>query len=162
MRCATPATEDLGRYTVLPNGCWRWDGTVYRNGYGKCRMAAKRAYGTQLAHRASYLAAGKVIPPGLDLDHTCHDPRTCRGGDTCPHRRCVNPDHGEPVTRSVNLRRGRGRWGGWIEGTCQRGHDLTDPANVRIDERGSRRCVPCRRIRYQAAGARYRAKQRAG
>jgi hypothetical protein len=44
-------------------------------------------------------------------------------------------------------------------------HDLTDPANVRIDKKnGHRICVPCReawKVRNRASGARYRMRKRA-
>lgn len=127
--------DDLNRYTVNPGGCCIWDGPVYPNGYGK---TSREFHGTRLAHRAVYLASGREIPDGLDLDHLCRN------------RRCVNPEHLEPVNRSVNLQRGHN-----ARDTCKRGHDLTDPANVKP---GTRECIPCWRIRYRAAGARYRAK----
>jgi hypothetical protein len=134
--------DDLSRYTIDPSGCWLWDGPLYPNGYGK---TARPIHGTQLAHRAIYLASGQEIPDGLDLDHVYE-----RG---CRYRHCVNPHHLEPVTRAINLQRGlRARK------KCGRGHDLTDPANRKP---GTNECVPCWRIRYKAAGARYRARQRA-
>jgi hypothetical protein len=129
--------DDLSRYEVSSSGCWLWTGFFYTNGYGR---TARKLYGTQLAHRVFYLASGREIPDGLDLDHLCRV------------RRCVNPDHLEPVNRSVNLQRGHA-----ARDTCKRGHDLTNPANVKP---GTRQCISCWRIRYQAAGARYRAKQR--
>lgn len=130
--------DDLNRYTVDPSGCWLWDGPLYSNGYGKL---ARPLHGTRLAHRAFYLASGRESPDGMDLDHLCRV------------RQCVNPDHLEPVSRSVNLRRGlRARK------TCRRGHDLTDPANLKP---GTNECILCWRIRYKAAGARYRARRRA-
>lgn len=133
--------DDLSHYTIDPSGCWLWDGATYPNGYGK---TARWHNGTQLAHRVIYLASGREIPAGLDLDHVYE-----RG---CRHRHCVNPDHLEPVTRAVNLERGHKS-----RTTCGKGHDLTDPANVRT---GTSQCIPCWRDRYRAAGARYRARQR--
>ena len=132
--------DDLSRYVVDTLGCWLWAGPAYPNGYGK---TAQVHDGTQLAHRVIYLASGRTIPDGLDLDHLCRV------------RLCVNPDHLEPVDRSTNLRRG-----GLARTVCRRGHDLTDPANTRIDGKGVRFCVPCWRLRYQAAGQRYRASRR--
>lgn len=130
--------DDLNRYTISPSGCWLWDGPLYTNGYGK---TAREIHGTKLAHRVIYLASGREIPGGLELDHLCRV------------RQCVNPDHLEPVNRSVNIQRGLK-----ARDTCKRGHDLTDPANVKP---GTQSCIPCWRIRYQAGGARYRAKARA-
>jgi hypothetical protein len=31
----------------------------------------------------------------------------------------------------------------WVEGRCGRNHDITNPANVRVDEQGRRRCRQC-------------------
>ena len=50
-----------------------------------------------------------AIPHGYDIDHVCHNAAAvagrCAGGDSCIHRRCVNPDHLEPVTRRENTLR---------------------------------------------------------
>ena len=143
---APPArVDDLSRYTVDPSGCWLWDGAIHRDsGYGK---TAQQHYGTRMAHRVIWLASGREIPDGLDLDHVYK-----RG---CRHRHCVNPDHLEPVTRAVNLRRGLD-----ARVVCKRGHDLTDPANIHINPNGTRLCAPCWRIRYKAAGKHYRDRKR--
>lgn len=47
------------------------------------------------AHRVVYESLVGPIPAGLELDHTCRV------------RRCVNPDHLEPVTHAENQRRSR-------------------------------------------------------
>lgn len=47
-----------------------------------------------LAHRRSYEQSIGEIPPGLEIDHLCRN------------RKCVNPQHMEPVTRATNTRRG--------------------------------------------------------
>ena len=136
--------DDLARFEIdAETGCHLWTGPCYRNGYGK---TARKMFGTRLAQRVFWLAAGREIPPGWDLDHV-HE----RG---CRYRHCVNLAHLEPVTRAVNLHRGR-----QAKTLCQAGlHDLADPANVRP---GTFQCIPCWRIRYRKAGARYRARQRA-
>ena len=93
-------------------GCWLWLGEMEgETGYGKgCGSISQ----TRLAHRVVYERwTGKPIQRNLDLDHLCRV------------RRCVNPAHLEPVTRSENLRRGmtgkhfRGRT------TCSKGHPLS-------------------------------------
>lgn len=71
-------------------GCWLWVGTISDGGYGTFRGLGKQ----QKAHRATYELLVGPVPAGLDLDHLCRV------------RRCVNPSHLEPVTRSENLRRG--------------------------------------------------------
>jgi hypothetical protein len=62
------------------------------------------------AHRWAYEDAYGPIPYGLTIDHTCHtnDP-DCPGGDTCPHRSCVNARHLEAVDDEENRRRARTR-----------------------------------------------------
>lgn len=138
---APTLVDDLSRYETSDTGCWLWTGPLYSNGYGK---TARPLRGTRIAHRAFYLATGREIPAGLDLDHLCRV------------RQCVNPAHLEPVSRSTNLLRGAGARG---RAYCKRGHDLADPANTRVDPNGVRICVPCWRARYKAAGKRYRQKR---
>jgi hypothetical protein len=89
---------------IQPNGCWLWNMFVNDNGYGETRVAGV----LKKAHRFSYELHRGEIPPRMDLDHTCHNPSACEGGKSCIHRRCVNPDHLEPVTRKVNISRGCG------------------------------------------------------
>ena len=59
-----------------------------------------------LAHVVAYEFTVGPVPDGLDLDHMCHnaDP-TCPGGRACLHRRCCNPGHLLPSTRSENMTR---------------------------------------------------------
>lgn len=83
-----------------PDECWEWTGARVANGYGQVRVDRV----LQLAHRVSWWMVHGRWP--TTLDHTCHNiDLTCRGGVTCPHRRCVNPAHLEEVTQSENLRR---------------------------------------------------------
>ncbi len=92
-----------------PGECWPWTGVCQRGGYGQFGKTGER-----LAHRIAYQYTVELIPEGLVLDHLCHtrDPQ-CADNDQCPHRRCCNPDHLEPVTRRENIARGRGgdSWG---------------------------------------------------
>ncbi len=78
------------RVEIDDAGCWLWVGKVNRGGYGVTSVAGK----TRSAHRVSYEWHVGPIPIGLDLDHLCRV------------RRCVNPDHLEPVTRRENINRG--------------------------------------------------------
>ena len=57
----------------------------------------------------------------------------------CKQLRCVNVAHLEAVTLEENSRRRHG----WIDGTCGKGHDITDPANVMDMGKHRRRCRPC-------------------
>lgn len=84
-----------------PDECWPWTGTITAQGYGQIWDDGRSA----AAHVVAYRIAGKPAPDGLQLDHTCHDPAVCTPGNSCPHRRCCNPSHLEPVTALVNTRR---------------------------------------------------------
>lgn len=137
---ASPRLPIFTRYTVTPAGCWEWVGGLFPNGYGKL---SRKAHDTPLAHRAFYIEHVGPVPDGLDLDHLCRN------------RRCVNPAHLEPVTRSVNIQRGVDAR---ATGYCKRGHDQSLPDARVTDGRGSSRCRECWRISYQAAYKRYRAK----
>lgn len=151
--------------TVIASGCWRWDGCMHLNGYGQAWDGDRRV----LAHRFSYeLFVGK-IPDGLELDHTCHDPDLCEGGDNCPHRRCVNPEHLKPGTHKDNMnpKRSRGARNSVTHMThasrigaamrraathCQRGHEW-NPENTG-NNNGKRFCIKCYKMKsseyYQA------------
>ena len=69
--------------------CWIWQHAKNHAGYGVTTVSGT----STLAHRASYQMYVGSIPLGLQLDHLCRV------------RACVNPDHLEPVTGTVNVRR---------------------------------------------------------
>jgi hypothetical protein len=71
--------------------CWVWTGAMQKGGgYGLFWTAA----GLRRAHKYSYVEARGPVPTGLELDHLCRN------------RACVNPDHLEAVSHSVNTLRG--------------------------------------------------------
>lgn len=119
-------------------GCWEWLAHVDYRGYGRISPSCG---GELRAHRLVYELLVGPIPVGLDLDHICHSTdNTCRGG-VCHHRRCVNPAHLEPVTRSENGRRqASARWT-----HCIHGHELTPENTYRSPSGKQRRCRTCRR-----------------
>lgn len=89
-----------------PAECWPWSATVSTNGYGQIRVAGRNLR----PHRVLYEILNGPIEPGLDIDHLCHNAdASCPGGWSCFHRRCCNPAHLEPVTRSENMLRGLNR-----------------------------------------------------
>lgn len=115
--------------------CWPWLGTMEPEGYGVFAVTPRMQ---RKAHRLSYEKEVGPIPEGLTIDHTCHDPLVCPGGPTCPHRRCVNPRHLEPVTRGENARRGN------VTAQCSRGHPWTEES-TRLRPDGRRSCRICHR-----------------
>jgi len=125
------------KYQVNEAGCWVWTATGVANGYGTIDVDGRHA----LAHRVAYELFVGEIPAGLDLDHLCRN------------RRCVNPAHLEPVTRSENLRRGFEARG------CKNGHPFSDTAFSivrRADGGTERRCKICHRARNRLAKSRRR------
>jgi len=143
-----PAHERLeGKYEIDPDtGCWDWTGKINAYGYGRLslsRSAPGETLKEAFAHRVSYEKHVGEIPEGLDLDHLCRN------------RRCVNPDHLEPVTRKENLRRGHGEHSGG-KTHCKRGHEFT-PENTIITTEGYRNCRECGRVWQRAYNARKRA-----
>ena len=90
----------LDRYVIgaIPPGldtpCWIWTGagTKDPDGYGYATVAGRRV---TTAHRAMYERVHGPVPRHLDVDHLCRV------------KLCVNPAHGEAVTRAVNLARAR-------------------------------------------------------
>ena len=85
--------------------CWLWTAAL-REGYAAFSINHRHIDG----HRAAYKFFVGAVPDDMQLDHVCHTVSidTCPGGKTCPHRRCVNPAHLEPVTALTNYLRGFG------------------------------------------------------
>lgn len=140
---------------VIPGGCWVWKGETTRDGYGVWRRGPGRP--REMAYRVSYEHHVGDIPEGLDLDHACHTAAvqagTCQGGIGCPHRRCVNYEHLEPVSRSENI--DRSNHAGRRKTHCPAGHEYTE-TNTRLDRSGKRHCRACgaNRPRSLSAGPR--------
>lgn len=131
--------------------CWEWQG--YRSsGYGQMMLDGKM----RGAHVIAYEDTHGPIPAGRVLDHLCR--RTT----------CVNPAHVEPVTQSVNVRRGlsprltaeRNRARHAAKTHCKAGH-LLSGENMKLVMRScgrvDRNCRACLR----AANERYKARRSA-
>ena len=107
------------------DGCWVWTATVNSNGYGQIKVAGAKWQ----AHRYAYELMVGPIPDGLCIDHLCRN------------RRCVRPDHLEPVDNRTNTLRGEGVTAvNARRDMCQRGH----PLQPRYDRAG-RFCPTCQR-----------------
>lgn len=121
-----------------PDGCWYWEGYCNDSGYGIVTREGKRIR----AHRLAYADVYGEIPAGMELDHTCHNGSGCNANNSCTHRRCVNPNHLEPVTHKENVRRGESPSGYRSRATrCVHGHEFTqDNTRFRGDHRQCREC----------------------
>lgn len=113
-----------------PSGCWEWLGSLSTAGYGTVNLG-NGSYG--YAHRLSWELAHGDIPVGLHIDHLCRN------------RKCINPEHLEPVTPQVNARRGAAAYGP-IKQKCIHGHDMTVAVNVYTAPDGGKRCRTCARM----------------
>ena len=155
----SPLVRFMNHVEVQPNGCWWWRGYINPNGYGK--FSAGRGLPTpRMAHVVSYELHKAPVPPGLQVDHTCHKKLECAGGPTCPHRRCVNPDHLEAVTRLENTRRGNA---GVSTGAkqksrthCKNGHPFINKHKVLSHGKLIRVCLECGKLRMRDIRARRR------
>ena len=127
------------KITVDPStGCWLWR-AVNSRGYGTIRWSGK----PRTAHRVVYELLAGPIPDGLTLDHTCHPGDGSCPAATCPHRRCANPAHLEPVTNRENILRGNSPSARAAKVTrCPKDHEYT-PENTYIERDGSRTCRKC-------------------
>lgn len=114
--------------------CWVWTAST-TDGYGYTQWDGR----LWRVHRLVYTLLIGPIPTGMQLDHLCRS------------RACCRPDHLEPVTHAVNVRRGLRS----MRQTCPRNH----PYDIRLERpngRVERRCSICandnrRRRREQAA-----------
>ena len=113
--------------------CWIWIAALGGgHGYGMIRSPEGRKM--LLAHRVAYELLVGPIPPGLELDHLCRN------------RRCVNPEHLEPVTHRENILRGDSPPAHQVKIThCPRGHEYT--AGNTYWQGRKRSCLRCRRDR---------------
>lgn len=149
----TPKERLLGRVAMGYGGCWIWTGGMRTNGYGSFAIT----YGNyRVAHVASYEIHVGPVPDGLQLDHLCHTrDKSCPGG-RCVHRRCINPDHLEPVTsRENNLRSPLNVAAiNAAKTRCIRNHEF-DEANTRwfVGRNGNmhRECRECLRTKRERA-----------
>ncbi|MEV0444781.1 HNH endonuclease signature motif containing protein [Streptomyces spectabilis] len=122
----------------LDTPCRLWpESSLDRDGYGRFWVEGR----VVPAHRWAYEQARGPIPAGLELDHLC------------TVRRCVAADHLDPVDHRTNVLRSTSPSAINARRTrCVNGHDLTDPANVRVSHppshpNGMRRCRACTNAR---------------
>jgi hypothetical protein len=134
----------LSEKVVTEEGCWNLPANLNHNGYTKVQINKKQL----LLHR---LVMGEV-PVGMDVDHVCHNEAAsngnCKGGLTCKHRRCFNPEHLRFATRSENVV--SGSVGYWSRVTCNNGHPRTQENTIKSGA-GGPTCKPCHRYQSMLA-----------
>lgn len=137
-----------------PDECWPWLAYRDADGYGHFGVWNGVKQVDIVAHRYAYETKVGPIGPGLHLDHICHTRAPeCPCGNACPHRRCVNPAHVEPVSPAENIHRApispgqRHAARQEVRTHCKNGHPRT-PGNTRLATDGGRtytRCTVCER-----------------
>lgn len=100
--CALTAEQRFMRQVRKTESCWLWTGATDRGGYGHFSVGGSQ----KKAHRFAYEMWAGAIPPGMHIDHVCHN------------RACVNPEHLRPVTMKQNNEN-------------RRGAQRTNPAKIR-------------------------------
>ena len=112
------------------NGCWNWAGGKSKHGYGSFFVDRNRR--SARVHRVAWELLRGHIPEDLTIDHLCKN------------KLCVNPDHMEIVTRSINSSRGAGGQ----KTHCRNGHALTPDNLVKVAKRPNfRACRECTKAR---------------
>lgn len=87
-----------------PDACHPWTGKPTPDGYGMIQFGGKG----RLVHAVAWESAhGCPVPPGMEVDHECHNRAvaagTCRRGK-CAHRLCCNERHLAAKTHLENVR----------------------------------------------------------
>jgi len=119
------------KVALVDSGCIEWIASTDSKGYGKFHIGPGRL---TPAHRWSYEHHIGPIPAGLHVDHLCRN------------RRCINPDHLEPVTQRENLLRGVGPAAvNAVKVACPAGHLYAADNLYTNPTSGARLCRACRR-----------------
>jgi hypothetical protein len=86
-----------------PGACHPWTGQPNPDGYGFMQFGGK----TRSVHTVAWELANGPVPPGLEVDHECHNRAvlagTCLRG-LCMHRLCCNERHLAAKTHLENVR----------------------------------------------------------
>lgn len=89
----TRVAELLSAKTIEADGCLIFTGCISSDGYGMMRVKTEEGWRGRKTHRIAWVLRNGPIPEGMVIDHLCGT------------RGCVNPDHMEIVSQSVNAKR---------------------------------------------------------
>jgi hypothetical protein len=126
--------------SLAPGPCWGWSGGYFsKTGYARFNVRyADGRWRPTTAHRIAWRLYRGEFDPQLEPDHLCRN------------RACVNPWHGDPVTRAVNMARGMHPTAILVrENRCAQGHELTEANTIRR-KNGKRECRICSQARDRA------------
>jgi hypothetical protein len=124
------------------NGCWRWQGHIWRSGYADFWDGDKNV-------RAARWAAAFTWGAHKEGETTDH---------LCPNKDCVNPWHLEIVSHQVNVLRSNNAAGvNARKVVCLQGHPLSGDNLYITPKEGRRQCKICRSERSNRAQQRKRA-----
>lgn len=118
----------LDKLRTCPGPCWEWTGPFNTKGYGHLRT---KQFGYVLGHRLSYASFKGPCDNGLEIHHVCEN------------KCCVNPDHLQKVTHSVNMSETIGL-GVSPQTHCKSGKHLLSEVGIMLRKNGRRLCVACR------------------
>ena len=107
--------------------CWLWRGAIADTGYGTYKLTNQS---TQLAHRVVYERLVGPLINGMQVDHKCGI------------RQCVNPNHLEQVTQSINMKRAYDRRKRQGRMACNYGHRYTERNTIYLAV-GGKICRTC-------------------
>ena len=134
----TTTERDARRFwakvALTSTGCLEWTGSISPAGYGNFRATCDGRQRSVHAHRVSF-ALIHGATPALDIDHLCRN------------KRCVAPDHLEPVSSRENTARSSSFMAqvlrAWDSGRCAHGHVIAEVGIEYLGPKRVRRCSAC-------------------